>query len=79
MIEIMRTNDIDLISAVEAARDEIEIALFVADSHISALEGSPGCLPRSALVLECDGAKARRRLNRRRLGDHLLREGDSTV
>ena len=79
MIEIMRTNDIVLISAVQAALDEIEIPFFVADSHMSALEGSLGFLPRRVLVLEEDVAEARRSLILCGLGDHLLPEGGSAA
>ena len=79
MIEIMRTNDIVLISAVQAALDEIEIPFFVADSHMSALEGSLGFLPRRVLVLEEDAAEARRSLIQCGLGDHLLLEGESPI
>ncbi|MDB5572447.1 MAG: hypothetical protein JWN93_3630 [Hyphomicrobiales bacterium] len=50
MIEIMRTNDLVLISAVEAMLAGAEIGYFVADTHMSVLEGSAGFLPRRILV-----------------------------
>lgn len=76
MIEIMRTNDSVLISAVEAALDEVDVPFFIADSHMSVLEGSLGFLPRRVLVLDEDVAHARRILTGAGFGDHLLREGD---
>ncbi len=50
MIEIMRTNDLVLISAVEAMLAGAQIGYFVADAHMSAVEGSLGFLPRRILV-----------------------------
>ncbi|MBF0666008.1 MAG: DUF2007 domain-containing protein, partial [Brevundimonas sp.] len=40
MIELFRTNDLVLISAAEALLASAEIPCFVADMHMSALEGS---------------------------------------
>ena len=40
MAELIRTNDVALISAVEALLQEAEIPCHVADRHTSALEGS---------------------------------------
>jgi hypothetical protein len=77
MIEIMRTNDIVLISAVQAALDEVDVPFFIADSHMSVLEGSLGFLPRRVLVLDEDVAQARRILVGAGFGEHLLREGGS--
>lgn len=50
MIELLRTNDLVLISAVEAILAEIGIDVFVADAFMSAVEGSLGFLPRRVLV-----------------------------
>lgn len=57
MIELLRTNDLVLISVIEAILKEEEIAYFVADQHTSAVEGSLGFLPRRIMV---DGAQADR-------------------
>jgi hypothetical protein len=62
MIELMRTNDLVLISAVEAILAEHGIDVLVADQFTSAIEGSLGFLPRRLLVLEEDLAPARRAL-----------------
>lgn len=62
MIEIMRTNDLVLISAVEAILAEYGIAVLVADQFTSSVEGSLGFLPRRILVHEEDAAPARRAL-----------------
>ena len=77
MIEIMRTNDIVLISAIQAALDEVDVPFFIADSHMSVLEGSLGFLPRRVLVLQEDVAQARTILAGAGIGEHLLREGGS--
>jgi hypothetical protein len=50
MIELLRTNDLVLISAVEALLSENGIDVFVADQFASAVEGSLGFLPRRILV-----------------------------
>jgi uncharacterized protein (DUF1330 family) len=62
MIEIMRTNDLVLISFVEATFGAAGLRYFVADGHMSALEGSLGFLPRRILVEADDAAQARRLL-----------------
>ena len=60
MKELLRTNDIVLISAVEAMLKEEGIVCFVADQYMSVMEGSVGFLPRRILVLddEFDDARA---------------------
>ncbi len=50
MSELLRTNDLVLISRVEAILAEIGVAVFVADRHMSALEGSLSFLPRRVHV-----------------------------
>ena len=50
MIELLRTNDLVLISAIEAILKEEEIIYFVADQHTSSVEGSLGFLPRRIMV-----------------------------
>ncbi len=52
MIEIMRTNDVVLISFVESLLKEAGIAHFVADANMSILEGSLGVLARRVMVDE---------------------------
>ena len=50
---LLATNDIVLISRIEALLTEEELGYFVADQHMSALEGSVGFLPRRIMVLRC--------------------------
>jgi hypothetical protein len=60
--EVLRTNDAVLLSAVEAIFESEGIGFFVADRHMSAVEGSLGFLPRRVLVLDEDVSQARRLL-----------------
>ncbi len=59
MREIVRTNDIVLISAVGSLLDGAGIRHLVFDQNMSVLEGSLGMLPRRILVAENDVAAAR--------------------
>jgi hypothetical protein len=59
LIELLRTNDLVLISRIEAILFDVGIAIFVADQHMSAAEGSLGFLPRRMLVDAADAAFAR--------------------
>ncbi len=63
MIELLRTNDIVLISRIEALLAEHEIGVFVADQYMSALEGSLGFLPRRMLIDADDLGRARMALH----------------
>jgi hypothetical protein len=73
MKELLRTNDLVLISLVEAIFQEGGVRFFVADTHMSALEGSTGFLPRRVLVDESQFAQARRLLTEAGL-EHELRD-----
>ena len=71
MDELMRTNDAVAISFAEALLKEAGIVHFVADGHMSILDGSLGILPRRVMV---DGEaldRARRLMRDAGLGDHL--------
>ena len=74
MIELIRTNDLVLISLVEAILNGERIGFLVADQHMSAVEGSLGFLPRRILVAEDDEVKARRVLSEAGLAGELERE-----
>ncbi len=63
MIEIIRTNDLILISLVEAILTSERVHYFIADRHMSALEGAIGMLPRRILVEEVHAIRARRLLS----------------
>lgn len=60
MIELLRTNDLVLISRIEAILAETGIDIFIADRHMSAVEGSLSFLPRRVLVASEACPRARR-------------------
>ncbi|MEI5677740.1 MULTISPECIES: DUF2007 domain-containing protein [unclassified Mesorhizobium] len=62
MIELIRTNDIVLISFIESLLRDAEIEFLVADQNMSILDGSIGILPRRVLVSDDDAIAARRLL-----------------
>jgi len=57
--ELVRTNDVVLVSAVGALLDGAEIHHLVLDQNMSILEGSVGVIPRRILVHEDDNREAR--------------------
>lgn len=71
MREVLRTNDVVLISAVESLLRAAEIDALVADTHTSVLEGSIGIIPRRVLVAEEDEIRARRLLREAGFGAEL--------
>lgn len=71
MIELIRTNDLVLISAVEAMLSAEGIEVFVADQFASAVDGSLGFLPRRVLVPEDEAGRARRVLRAAGLAQEL--------
>jgi hypothetical protein len=74
MVELIRTNDLVLISLVEAILAGERISFFLADQHMSAVEGSLGFLPRRILVAENEATRARRVLREAGLAGELERE-----
>jgi hypothetical protein len=73
--ELVRTNDIVLVSAVGALLDGANIHHLVLDQNMSIIEGSLGVLPRRILVHEEDSEAARRVLADAGLS-HELRDDD---
>ena len=71
MRELLRTNDLVLVSAVEALLDGAGIGHLVLDQNMSVIEGSLGVLPRRLLVGDDDLAAARRVLTKAGLGHEL--------
>jgi hypothetical protein len=71
MREIVRTNDLILITAIEALLKGAGIHHIVLDQNMSVLEGSLGMLPRRVLVGEDEAARARRVLTDSGLGHEL--------
>jgi hypothetical protein len=62
LIELVRTNDLVLISVIESILEQEGVAHFVADQHMSAVEGSLGFLPRRIMVDSQQQGRARRLL-----------------
>ena len=75
MRELMRTNDMVLVSAVGALLDGADIRHLVFDQNMSVLEGSLGILPCRVLVAEDDIAAARRLLTDAGLAHELRPNG----
>jgi putative signal transducing protein len=75
MREIVRTNDIVLISAIEALLKGANIHHMVLDQNMSVLEGSLGLLPRRILVEDDYVARARRLLTDAGLAHELRPDG----
>lgn len=71
MEEILRTNDIVLISFVETLLKEAGLHYFIADQNMSVIEGSLGILPRRVLVTADEVDRARRLLREAGVGDEL--------
>lgn len=63
MEELVRTNDLVLISYVSHLLEEAGIPFEVFDSHTSAVEGSIGAIPRRVMVESGDFPAARRILS----------------
>lgn len=59
MIEIMRTNDLVVISAVEALLTSADLHVLVLDGYISALEGGISAFQRRVMVIDDEEAEAR--------------------
>ncbi|MGN6284376.1 MAG: putative signal transducing protein [Afipia sp.] len=74
MRELLRTNDMVLVSAVTALLDGANIDHLLLDNNMSIVEGSLGVIPRRILVHEEDNQAARRLLIEAGLG-HELRDG----
>jgi hypothetical protein len=60
LVEILRTNDLVLISVIESILTEERVAYFVADENMAAAEGSLGFLPRRIMVDAREAGRARR-------------------
>jgi hypothetical protein len=75
MHELVRSNDIVLLGAIEALLASADLGCLIADQHISALEGMIGAFPRRLLVREQDSKRARALLIEAGYGDELRHEG----
>lgn len=75
MEELIRTNDIVLISFVEALLREAGIEPWVADQNMSIIEGSLGVLQRRVMVRADRLNQARRVLTEAGIGNELSTSG----
>ena len=75
MRELVRTNDMVLVSAVEALLEGAGIQHVVLDGNMSVLEGSLGILPRRILVEDRNLVDARALLREAGLGHELRPDG----
>jgi hypothetical protein len=73
--ELVRTNDVVLVSAIGALLDGADIHHLVLDQNMSILEGSVGVIPRRILVHDDDHRAACQVLTDAGLG-HELRGND---
>ena len=71
MSELLRSNDPVLLSFAQSLLAEAGIAHFLADGHMSVLDGSVGAVPRRLLVDEADLGRARMILVEAGLGNEL--------
>ncbi|MGE0242198.1 MAG: DUF2007 domain-containing protein [Parvibaculaceae bacterium] len=62
MKEVLRTNDLVLLSYATHVLAEAGIEALVFDAHMSAVEGSIGAFPRRLMVQDEDVARALREL-----------------
>jgi hypothetical protein len=69
--EIVRTNDLVLINAIEALFTGAHIPYMVLDQNMSVLEGSIGMLQRRILVADDSDEEARQLLTDAGLGQEL--------
>lgn len=77
MQELMRTNDAVAMSFAQSVLQGIGIKSFVADQHMSIVEGSIGAFPRRLLVDAGDLGVARRALTDAGLAQWLVDAGDA--
>jgi hypothetical protein len=71
VVELVRTNDLVLISFIETLLSQAGVAFFVADQHMSAVEGSVGFLPRRIMIDSRERERARRLMREAGLSGEL--------
>jgi hypothetical protein len=74
VIELIRTNDVVVISFVESLMRDAGIGCFVADQNMSVMDGSIGVLPRRIMVQADRADEARRIVTDAGMG-HEMRNG----
>jgi hypothetical protein len=75
MEELIRTNDMVMISFVEALLKDAGIEHLVVDQNMSVMEGSLGVLPRRILVADDELDEARQLLTDAGVGGELRQQG----
>lgn len=75
MRELLRSNDMVLVSYIVDLLRQEGLAAIVFDAHMSVLEGSVGVLPRRVMVSVDDEHQARRLLAEAGLRDQLSAPG----
>ena len=75
MTELIRSNDIVLIGFARSLLEGAAIPLFVADEHMSLMEGSIGAFARRLLVPDDHARQARRILTEAGLAAELRDDG----
>jgi hypothetical protein len=73
MVELLRTNDLVLLSFVRALLAAERIEAVGLDEHASVMDGSIAAIRRRVMVDEKDAERARRLLRDANLGDVLTR------
>ena len=71
MVELMRSNDLVLLSYVRALLQSEHIRYVGLDEHMNIMDGNISALPRRLMVDDADLGKARRLLTDAGLGDVL--------
>ena len=77
MRELIRTNDMIVLSFATSCLEGGGIDVIVADQHMAGLEGAIGAFPRRLAVAEEHWRRARQILIDAGLADQLLDEGES--
>lgn len=75
MLEVLRSNDFVIISFAQSVLRDAGVDYFVADLHMSAVEGSIGAFPRRLTVAAEDWMQARRVLSEAGLEAWLVADG----
>ena len=72
MLELVRTNDVVIISLIESLLTDSGINHLVLDQHMSVLEGSIGMIARRIMVSKDQNNSARRLLKDAGLANYLI-------
>jgi hypothetical protein len=76
MWDVLRSNDVVVINLAQSVLRDLGIETFVADQHMSVVEGSIGAFPRRLQVPSEHWSRARRALTEAGLQNWLVADGD---